>query len=94
MATKRLSKSGLVAAIATKMNISKSDAKDFLDSLQGLAESELQSVGEFVIPGIVKVAKRHRKSRMGRNPATGASIHIPAKDVVRAKIAKSLKDLL
>ena len=45
-----------------------------------------------VLPGMVKLVKQHRKARMGRNPATGEAIKIPAKTVVKARIAKQLKD--
>ena len=41
---------------------------------------------------MVKLVKQHRKARMGRNPATGEAIKIPAKTVVKARIAKQLKD--
>ena len=52
----------------------------------------MQSNGEFVLPGMVKLVKQNRQARMGRNPATGESIQIPAKTVVKARIAKQLKD--
>ena len=48
--------------------------------------------GEFVLPGMVKLVVQKRKARMGRNPATGEAIKIPAKTVVKARIAKQLKD--
>ena len=50
------------------------------------------SKGEFVLPGMVKLVVQKRKARMGRNPATGEAIKIPAKTVVKARIAKQLKD--
>ena len=57
-----------------------------------LAEKELKRSGEFVLPGMVKLVVQKRKARMGRNPATGEAIKIPAKTVVKARIAKQLKD--
>jgi Bacterial nucleoid DNA-binding protein len=92
--SKRMSKAGLTAAIAEKMNISKTDAKAFLEELAAIAEDEIQHAGEFVIPDIVKVQIRDRKSRMGRNPATGEEIRIPAKRVIKARPLKNMKDLL
>ena len=62
------------------------------DELTALAEKELKRSGEFVIPGMVKLVVQKRKARMGRNPATGEAIKIPAKTVVKARIAKQLKD--
>ena len=56
------------------------------------SETELKRSGEFVLPGMVKLVVQTRKARMGRNPATGQSIQIPEKTVVKARIAKQLKD--
>ena len=61
-------------------------------SVPWLAEKELKRSGEFVLPGLVKLVVQKRKARMGRNPATGEAIKIPAKTVVKARIAKQLKD--
>ena len=63
-----------------------------IDELTTLAEKELKRSGEFVLPGMVKLVVQKRKARMGRNPATGEAIKIPAKTVVKARIAKQLKD--
>ena len=57
-----------------------------------LSERELKRSGEFVVPGICKLVVQKRKARQGRNPATGEMIDIPAKTVVKARIAKQLKD--
>jgi DNA-binding protein HU-beta len=46
----------------------------------------------FTIPGVGKLVKAHRKARMGRNPATGVAIKIPAKTVVKFRVAKAAKD--
>ena len=64
----------------------------FFDELTALSEKELKRSGEFVLPGMVKLVVQKRKARMGRNPATGEAIKIPAKTVVKARIAKQLKD--
>ena len=50
--------------------------------------------GEFVLPGVAKLVVQQRQGRMGRNPATGATVEIPAKQVVKARIAKQLRDVL
>ena len=60
--------------------------------MKALSEKELKRSGEFVLPGMVKLVVQKRKARMGRNPATGEAIKIPAKTVVKARIAKQLKD--
>ena len=65
---------------------------EFFDELNSLAESELKRANEFVLPGMCKLVVQNRKARQGRNPATGETIQIPAKTVVKARIAKQLKD--
>jgi len=72
--------------------INKKMVREFFDELQHLSESELKRCGEFVLPGMTKLVVQKRQARKGRNPATGESINIPAKTVVKARIAKQLKD--
>ena len=55
---------------------------------------EAKCAGKFVIPGIGRAVKAHRKARMGRNPATGEAIKIKAKTVVRLRAAKAFKDAI
>ena len=88
----RLTQAQLVAAIADQNEVSKGVAKAFLTSLADISTKETKKSGEFVIPGIGKLVRRESKARMGRNPATGEAIKIPAKTVVKARIAKQLKD--
>lgn len=65
-----------------------------LEALVELAYKEAKSAGEFTIPGLGKLQKKHRAARMGRNPATGESIQIPAKTVVKFRVAKAAKDAI
>ena len=69
-----------------------SQARELFDELAALSEKELKRAGEFTLPGMVKLVVQKRKARMGRNPATGEAIKIPAKTVVKARIQKALKD--
>ena len=89
---RRLGKSELFSHFAERFQLKRTDAREFFDELQRLAESELKRCDEFVLPGMVKLVVQKRQARMGRNPATGAQIQIPAKTVVKARIAKQLKD--
>ncbi len=89
---RRLGKSELFAHFAERFDMKRTEARDFFDELAVLAEKELKRAGEFVLPGMVKLVVQKRKARMGRNPATGEAIKIPAKTVVKAKIVKQLKD--
>jgi DNA-binding protein HU-beta len=89
---RRMGKSELFAHFAERFDMKRTEARDILDELAVLAEKELKRAGEFVLPGMVKLVVQKRKARMGRNPATGEAIKIPAKTVVKAKIVKQLKD--
>lgn len=88
----RMGKTQLFGHFSEKFNMKKSEVRDFFDELQKLSEEELKGSGEFALPGMVKLVKQHRAARMGRNPATGEQIQIQAKTVVKARIAKQLKD--
>lgn len=56
------------------------------------AYKEAKSSGEFTLPGLGKLVKKNRSARTGRNPATGETIQIPAKTVVKFRVAKAAKD--
>jgi len=87
-----MGKSDLFAFFANKFEMKRAQAREFFDELNTLAEKELKRSGQFTIPGMVKLVVQKRKARMGRNPATGEPIKIPAKTVVKARIAKQMKD--
>ncbi|MGH9404896.1 MAG: HU family DNA-binding protein [Terriglobia bacterium] len=89
---KVMSKSQVVSHLAEKAGIQKKAAGVLLEELAGLATRECKSGGQFVIPGLGKAVKAHRKPRTGRNPQTGEPIKIPAKTVVKFRLAKSFKD--
>lgn len=87
---KPMTKSQIIAAVAEKADISKVQAKDALDALAVLA---YEGAAEgFTVPGIGKLVKVARAARSGRNPATGETIQIPAKTVLKFRIAKAAKD--
>ncbi len=90
----KMTKSQLYAALAEKTGMSKKDVNDFMDKLMELAFHQVKSNGEFTFPGVGKLVKVHRKARMGRNPATGQEIQIPAKTVVKFRVAKAAKDAI
>ena len=88
----KMTKSQILAALADKAGVSKKQVASLMDAMTELAYSEVKKNGVFVVPGIGKLVKAHRKERMGRNPATGASIKIPAKTVVKFRVAKAAKE--
>ncbi|MBL8187659.1 MAG: HU family DNA-binding protein [Acidobacteria bacterium] len=91
-AAKLMTKSQLAAHIADKFGMSKKAANEVLDEIAAVAVAQTKKAGAFTLPGIGKLVKAHRKARKGRNPATGAEIKIPAKTVVKFRVAKACKD--
>jgi DNA-binding protein HU-beta len=88
----KLTKSQLLDMLATSTGSAKKDALNFLNALVEGAYKEVKRAGEFVIPGLGKLVKIDRAARMGRNPATGETIKIAAKTVVKFRVAKAAKD--
>jgi len=87
-----MAKPQVVAHLAMKAGIQKKAAATVMEALATLATKETKSGGQFVIPGIGKAVKANRKARAGRNPQTGEAINIPAKTVVKFRLAKAFKD--
>ncbi len=82
----------LVRSLAESTGTNNKAARAFLDALTSTAVKEVKRCGQFVVPGIGKLVRVDRKARKGRNPATGETINIPAKKVVRFRVAKAAKD--
>jgi DNA-binding protein HU-beta len=89
---KALSKSQVAAAIAEKNAITKRQAVEILDSICQLAYKQAKNT--FTLPGLGKLVLVNRAARIGRNPATGEQIQIPAKRVVKFRVAKAAKDAI
>ncbi len=93
-----MSKSKIVAHLAEKCStpdkpVSRRQVGLLFDELFKLAVKECKGgAGKFVIPGLGRAVKAHRKARMGRNPKTGEPIKIKAKTVVRLRASKAFKD--
>ena len=87
-----MTKSQIVAHLAEKAGIPKKTAAAVLVELVTVATKEAKSSGQFVVPGLGKAVKANRKARMGRNPQTGEAIKIPAKTVVKFRLAKAFKE--
>ena len=87
---KAMTKSQIADHLAKKADITKKTATEILDDFAALAYKEAKNA--FVVPGIGKLVLAHRKARMGRNPQTGEALPIPAKKVVKFRVAKAAKD--
>jgi DNA-binding protein HU-beta len=89
---KPLTKSQIAAALAEKVGMSKKQGVQTLEVLAQLAYKNAKNT--FTLPGVGKLVLVNRKARLGRNPATGQPIQIPAKRVVKFRVAKAAKDAI
>jgi DNA-binding protein HU-beta len=89
---KPMTKSQIVDHIAKKADIKKVQAVMILDEIAKLVYKEAKN--SFTLPGIGKIVLVQRKARKGRNPQTGDVIKIPAKKVVKFRVAKAAKDAI
>ena len=85
-----MTKSQIADHLAGKSGVTKKIATEVLDNLAALSYKEAKNA--FTLPGIGKLVLSHRKARIGRNPQTGEPIKIPAKKVVKFRVAKAAKD--
>ena len=87
-----MTKSQIMSTLAEQCDMTKKDMIAVIEALVQLAYKE--SKNGFTIPGLGKLVLQNRKARMGRNPQTGEAIHIPAKKVVKFRVAKAAKDAI
>ncbi len=90
MAAGPMTKSKIITHLAEAAEVSKKTAAKLLEELSALAYKEARK--GFTLPGLGKLVLVNRKARLGRNPMTGATIKIPAKKVVKFRVAKAAKD--
>ncbi len=88
----RMTQAQLVRHLAEANGISKKSAREVLQSLVETAVSQTKRAGIFVLPGLGRMRKVQRKARLGRHPATGEPIKIPAKTTVKFYLSKTVKD--
>ncbi|MCK5862530.1 MAG: HU family DNA-binding protein [Candidatus Hydrogenedentes bacterium] len=91
---KSLTKTQMVTMLAEATDLSKKDVTAVLTNLAALACAQSPAASGCTIPGLGKLKLVDRKARMGRNPATGESIKIPKKTVVKFVVAKAAKDAI
>lgn len=89
-----MTKSEILQGLADKLGKTRKEVSEFMDAMVNMAYTVTKKEGEFTIPGLGKLLKKHRPARMGRNPATGASIQIPAKTVIKFRVLKAAKDAI
>jgi DNA-binding protein HU-beta len=89
-----MTQSELVKLLAKNCEVSNKVSKNLLENLAQTAVKEVKKTGVFALPGLGKLVRVDRKARIGRNPATGEAINIPAKKVVKFRVAKAVKDAI
>jgi len=92
--SKKMTQAQLVKKLAETIGVSNKVAKQAIDTIAAVAIAETKKNKMFTLPGLGKLVLRDTKARMGRNPATGEAIKIPAKKVVKFRIAKACKDAI
>jgi len=90
----KMTQSQMVKELAAATGVPNKQAKSFMIAYAELAVRETKKNGMSILPGIGRLVRVDRKARMGRNPATGEAIKIPAKKVVKFRVAKSAKDAI
>ena len=88
----QMTKAELQSALAEATQTDKKTTGVFLNTLSALAYKEIKKNGEFVLPGLGKLVRQKRKARTGFNPKTQQKVKIPAKIVVKFRVAKAAKD--
>jgi DNA-binding protein HU-beta len=89
-----MTKSQLIRHLAEKLETNNKTVASFLEALTDTAVKEAKKSGLFVLPGLGRLKKVHRKARMGRNPQTGEAIKIAAKTTAKFYLAKAAKDAI
>ncbi len=87
-----MNKGDLISAVAAGTGLSKADVGRAIDATTSAIAGELSGGGSVSLVGFGTFSVSHRAARMGRNPATGASIHINASNVPKFKAGKALKE--
>jgi DNA-binding protein HU-beta len=89
---KALSKTEIIAKLAEQNGLTKKQVKKLLEDFANLAYQEAKN--SFTLPGLGKLVLVERKERMARNPRTGEMVQVPAKKVVKFKVAKACKEAI
>ena len=89
-----MTKTELQVALAEATQTDKKTAGAFLNALGAIAYKSVKKDGEFVLPGFGKIVKQKRKARTAFNPQTRQKVKVPAKTVLKFRLAKAAKDAI
>ncbi len=90
-----MTKSQITATLADRVGISKKQSAQFLEELANLAYAEASNT--FTLPGLGKLVMQHRAAReitLTLGPNKGEKKMVPAKNVVKFRVAKAAKDAI
>lgn len=87
-----MNKAELIKHLAEKSDVTQKQAEAVLNALIGTIQDTVRTGGELALADLGKFSTKQRDAKMGRNPATGAAMEIPAKCVPQFSAAKALKD--
>ncbi|MFW6109860.1 MAG: HU family DNA-binding protein [Patescibacteria group bacterium] len=87
-----MTKTEITEALAEEIDMTKADAKRAVDGLIGIIQDTVARGEKVTLTGFGTFEQRHRKARMGRNPRTGAPLHIPASDYPAFRAGKNFKE--
>jgi DNA-binding protein HU-beta len=94
MAATKMTQSQMIKELAGTAEVSSKVAKILVTAYADLVVKETKKNGVAILPGIGRLVRVDRKAREGRNPATGEKIKIPAKKVVKFRVAKAVRDAI
>lgn len=89
-----MNKAELITAVAEKSHVAKKEVETVLNGFLETVGETLQQGEDITLVGFGSFVVKEQAARVGRNPATGAELHIPAKKVPGFKAGKQLKDKL
>jgi len=87
-----MTKMDLIDAVASRAGLTKADAGRAVEAVVGAVSGALARGEKVTVTGFGTFEVRQRAARMGRNPQTGAPLHIPATKTPAFKAGKGLKD--
>jgi DNA-binding protein HU-beta len=87
-----MNKNELVSAVADEAKLSKADAQSAVDAVFSVITGELKKGGDVRLVGFGNFSVSRREASTGRNPQTGATVQIPARNVPKFSAGKGLKD--
>ena len=89
-----ISKDQLITDLAETVDAPKAQIRALLEQLSEIVSDALENNDEITLPGIGKLKVTARPARSGRNPQTGKTIEIAAKNVVKFVPATALTDAI